>query len=94
MFNVLGDREIWNLQVKCLEKILPKMKFSTKAERLKSMKQKTEVVNDWCTPDYYNLPLTDLSDVSTEFKKLTDHFQGLRRKYIFGNQSGQSSSTL
>ena len=78
MFSVYGDDEIWKLQLAALKKVLPTLSFKTREERLKK-KEKIYVP----ATNYRNLPITDLSDVPSEFKMIADHFESLRKKYNF-----------
>lgn len=78
LFKVLGDKEIWNLQLKALKKIFPNEHFQLITPP-PTPDADSEVFDDWV--DYGSLPKMNLDDVPEEFKMLTDHFTGLRDKY-------------
>lgn len=85
LFSVFGDKEIFKIQFEAFSnKILPKLQFKSRTERLKNVKS-SEDLNDADLTNYYDSssPSTDLSDVCEEFKKLSDNFEALRKKYIF-----------
>lgn len=77
MFTAYGDKEIWQLQLDALRKILPKENFSRRPQV--EINEATGDNEEWT--DYSNLPQMDLSSVPKEFKFLTDHFEALRDKY-------------
>lgn len=81
MFTVYGDKEIWQLQLDALRKILPNENFSRRpqVEINEATPDNEEKTEEWT--DYSNLPQMDLSSVPKEFKFLTDHFEALRDKY-------------
>lgn len=81
MFKVYGDREIWNLQLKALRRILPSEHFRPRpvSPPPPTPDANDEVFKDWV--DYGSLPKMDLADVPEEFKMITDHLTGLRDKY-------------
>lgn len=78
LFKIFGDKEIWNLQLKALERILPDEHFKPRPIASQPSTPE-ETFDDWI--DYGSLPKMDLADVPEEFKRLTDHFTGLRDKY-------------
>lgn len=81
MFTAYGDKEIWQLQLDALRKILPNENFSRRPqlEITEATSDNEEKTEEWT--DYGNLPRMDLSSVPKEFKFLADHFEALREKY-------------
>lgn len=94
MFKVYGDSEIWNLQLKALQKLLPEEYFEPRKtgepkEEVKEEDVPDFMIEEWT--DYSNLPQTDLSDVGEEFKLLTESFAALRNKYTTKKVSFQDN---
>jgi hypothetical protein len=85
MFKVFGDEEIWKIQLMTLKKILPNLTISCKKEMPKEVETETEtdLDNEDNTIDFGSLPQMDLSDIPDEFKEISQHFEALRRKYVF-----------
>lgn len=81
MFKVYGDREIWNLQLNALRRILPSEHFRPRpiSPPAPTPEADNETFEDWV--DCGSLPKMDFADVPDEFKMITDHLTGLRDKY-------------
>ncbi|CRL02994.1 CLUMA_CG016259, isoform A [Clunio marinus] len=84
MFQVFGDAEIWDLQLKTLKNILPNENFSPRPEEQPNDEPKdeatAEVDEDYV--DFENLPQIDFSDVPKEFQFIVDQIIAL----LFGRQ--------
>lgn len=87
LFQVYGDIEVWQRQLKVLREILtdenftPRPKPPPKEEPEPEPEDSFDILDDEESIDYNNLPIIDLSTVPKEFQFLTDPFEALRDKY-------------